>query len=208
MNQTIDTIIFDLGGVLVDWNPVYLYKKVFNTDEKVTWFLENVCTSDWNVAQDGGRTIAEANAQKIKEYPEYKTEILMFYDRWEEMFSGSIEQMVEIQQYLIHQTNYKVVALTNWSAETWDRGVSLFPFFKDFDNVLVSGKESTRKPFDEIYKLALEKFEIKNPATAVFVDDNLNNVLAARKNGLHGIHYKSTSQYIEELQKLNVKIGL
>ncbi|MFT7331779.1 MAG: 2-haloacid dehalogenase, partial [Roseivirga sp.] len=92
MNCKIDTIIFDLGGVLVDWNPKYLYEKIFDTQEEVKWFLNNVCTSDWNIEQDGGRTIEEANSLKIAEFPEYEDEIKLFYNRWEEMFTGAIEK--------------------------------------------------------------------------------------------------------------------
>ncbi|MCF6297809.1 MAG: hypothetical protein L3J08_07490 [Flavobacteriaceae bacterium] len=90
MNKEINTIIFDIGGVLVDWNPEYLYKKVFDTQEEVDWFLNHVCTPEWNIKQDAGRTIAEANQVKIAEFPKYEEQIKLFYGRWEEMFSGAI----------------------------------------------------------------------------------------------------------------------
>ncbi len=130
MHPKIDTIIFDLGGVLVDWKPEYLYRKVFNGDEhKVQWFLKNVCTSEWNAAQDAGRTIAEANAIKIAEFPEYKNEIISFYNRWEEMFSGPITENLQLFKKLKTTGNYKIYALTNWSAEKWDKGVTVVSFF-------------------------------------------------------------------------------
>ncbi|MFT4643325.1 MAG: 2-haloacid dehalogenase, partial [Candidatus Azotimanducaceae bacterium] len=178
MNCKIDTIIFDLGGVLVDWNPKYLYEKIFDTQEEVKWFLNNVCTSDWNIEQDGGRTIEEANSLKIAEFPEYEDEIKLFYNRWEEMFTGAIEKSVEIQQELINNPNYRVYALTNWSAEKWEKGKELFPFFNDFEGVIVSGQENMRKPHDEIYQLILDRFSI-NPKTTVFIDDNLENTIAS-----------------------------
>ena len=132
MNSKIKTIIFDLGGVLVDWDPQNLYRKIFESQEEVDWFLNNVCTSEWNIEQDGGRTIKEAVELKTQEFPDFKENIELFYNRWEEMFNGAIEENVVIQQKLIANENYRVYALTNWGAETWNRGVKLFPFFNDF----------------------------------------------------------------------------
>jgi 2-haloacid dehalogenase len=205
MNCKIDTIIFDLGGVLVDWNPKYLYEKVFDTQEEVKWFLKNVCTSDWNIEQDGGRTIEEANSLKIAEFPEYEDEIKLFYNRWEEMFTGAIEKSVEIQQELINNPNYRVYALTNWSAEKWEKGKELFPFFNDFEGVIVSGQENMRKPHDEIYQLILDRFSI-NPKTTVFIDDNLENTIASARNGIESIRFKSPQQLKRDLLKLGVTL--
>jgi 2-haloacid dehalogenase len=205
MNCKIDTIIFDLGGVLVDWNPKYLYEKIFDTQEEVKWFLNNVCTSDWNIEQDGGRTIEEANSLKIAEFPEYEDEIKLFYNRWEEMFTGAIEKSVEIQQELINNPNYRVYALTNWSAEKWEKGKELFPFFNDFEGVIVSGQENMRKPHDEIYQLILDRFSI-NPKTTVFIDDNLENTIASTRNGIESIRFKSPQQLKRDLLKLGVTL--
>ena len=96
MGAKIDTIIFDLGGVLVDWKPEYLYRKIFGDEQKVQWFLKTICTSKWNAEQDAGRTIAEANSIKIAEFPEYQKEIRQFYERWEEMLNGPIVGTVDI----------------------------------------------------------------------------------------------------------------
>tara|TARA_B110000240_G_C13504402_1_gene455434 strand:+ start:598 stop:1215 length:618 start_codon:yes stop_codon:yes gene_type:complete len=203
MNSKIDTIIFDLGGVLVDWNPKYLYEKIFDSQEEVEWFLNNVCTSDWNIEQDAGRTIEEANALKIAEFPDYEKFINMFYERWDEMFSGLIQESVKIQQKLIADKNYKVYALTNWSAEKWELGKQLFPFFNDFEGVVVSGQENTRKPFDDIYQLILKRYSII-PENSVFIDDNFENTLGSSRNGIHSIHFKSPEQLKSDLKKLNV----
>ena len=199
----IDTIIFDLGGVLVDWNPKYLYEKIFDSQEEVEWFLNNVCTSDWNIEQDAGRTIEEANALKIAEFPDYEKFINMFYERWDEMFSGPIQESVKIQQKLIADKNYKVYALTNWSAEKWELGKQLFSFFNDFEGVVVSGQENTRKPFDDIYQLILKRYSII-PENSVFIDDNFENTLGFSRNGIHSIHFKSPEQLKSDLKKLNV----
>ena len=188
MNSKINTIIFDLGGVLVDWDPINLYRKVFETEEEARWFLDHVCTSDWNIEQDGGRLIADAVALKIAEFPDYKKQIELFYTRWEEMFQGIIEENVTIQQALIKNPNYQVFALTNWSGEKWKRSLELFPFFKDFEGVVVSGTEKTRKPFDDIYQLILSRYNIES-SKALFIDDNLDNVNGAIKNGINAVQY-------------------
>lgn len=203
MNSNIDTIIFDLGGVLVDWDPMNLYKKVFVSEEKANWFLVTICTPEWNVEQDGGRTIAEAVELKIIEFPEYKKEIELFYERWEEMFSGVIQANIEVQQQLIANPNYKVYALTNWSAEKWEIALELFPFFNDFDGVIVSGIEKTRKPFDAIYQLLLDRFNI-NPEKALFIDDNLENVNAAKKNKINSLQFTGNEQLIDQISKFNI----
>lgn len=203
MNSKIDTIIFDLGGVLVDWNPRNLYKKVFDTNEQVEWFLNNVCTPEWNEEQDAGRTIAEANALKIAEFPAYENVIKLFYERWDEMFKGPISETVELQQKFIANPNYRVYALTNWSAEKWEEGKRLFPFFNDFEGVIVSGQENTRKPFDAIYQLLLKRYSII-PENAVFIDDNFENTVGALKNNIHAIHFKSPQQLKDDLKELNI----
>lgn len=200
MNCKIDTIIFDLGGVLVDWKPEYLYRKVFNGHEKkVEWFLNKVCTSAWNAEQDGGRTIEEAEKIKIAEFPEHADLIRLYYEQWHQMFSGPIEENVDLFKALKATGNYKIYALTNWSAEKWDMALELFPFFHFFDGVVVSGQEKMRKPHQEIYNLIIGKFSIK-PENAIFIDDNEENVIAAKALKIHGIHYKSPQQLLNELR--------
>ncbi|HEY9220779.1 MAG TPA: HAD family phosphatase [Lutibacter sp.] len=200
MTYNIDTIIFDLGGVLVDWKPEYLYRKVFNGDEKkVQWFLSKVCTSAWNADQDGGRTIEEGVTSKIAEFPEHEDLIRLYYEQWHQMFSGPIEENVELFKALKASGNYKIYALTNWSAEKWDKGLELFPFFHFFDGVVVSGQVKMRKPFPEIYNLIIDKFSI-NPENTIFIDDNEENVNAAAALKINGIHYKSPQQLLSELK--------
>lgn len=119
------------------------------------------------------------------------------------MFSGPIQESVKIQQKLIADKNYKVYALTNWSAEKWELGKQLFPFFNDFEDVVVSGQENTRKPFDDIYQLILKRYSII-PENSVFIDDNFENTLGSSRNGIHSIHFKSPEQLKSDLKKLNV----
>lgn len=192
-SQSIDTIVFDLGGVLVDWNPEYLYEKIFPDPEARRYFLENICTADWNAAQDGGRTIAEANEILLALYPEYREAILAYYDRWEEMFRGPVPGTLEIFYRLTENPAYKVYALTNWSAETWERGLKLFPFFSLFDGILVSGHEKMIKPGPEIYHLLMERFDL-DPGKLIFFDDNKKNVVAAQQLGFNAFVFQSPEQ--------------
>lgn len=206
MKNPIDTIIFDLGGVLVDWKPEYIYRKVFNgNEEKVQWFLNTVCTSEWNIAQDAGRTIEEAVTLKIAEFPQYEDWIRLFYKEWHHMFSGTIADNVALFQQLKASKKYKIYALTNWSAETWEKALELFPFFKEFDGVVVSGIEKTRKPYPKIYTILLNRYHI-NPEKAIFIDDNKENVVTATTLKINGIHYTNTSQLIKSLQSYHIAI--
>ncbi|PCH49028.1 MAG: HAD family hydrolase [Flavobacteriaceae bacterium] len=205
MKQEIDTIIFDLGGVLVDWNPAYVYRPVFNNDEeKVQWFLKTVCTSDWNNEQDSGRTIEEAVAIKIKEFPQYEKWIRVFYNEWHHMFSGPIKENVALFQQLKASGNYKIYALTNWSAEKWELALKLFPFFNNFNGVVVSGQEKTRKPNPELFKILMNRYEIISKK-AIFIDDNKENILAAKTLNFHGILYKNPLQLLETLHTYHIK---
>jgi 2-haloacid dehalogenase len=203
MNK-IDTIIFDLGGVLIDWNPEYLYLKVFNGNpEKMQWFFDNICTSDWNENQDAGYPLAQATEDRVLLFPEYENEIRMFYGRWVEMLAGEITGTVTILKKLVERKNYKVVALTNWSAETFPIALERFDFLKWFEGIVVSGEEKTRKPFDAIFNLTLNRFNIK-AENSIFIDDNLRNIEAAKKLGIKGIQFESPEKLYKQLQTFNI----
>ncbi|HBK70468.1 MAG TPA: HAD family hydrolase [Flavobacteriaceae bacterium] len=200
----IDTIIFDLGGVLIDWSPKYVYRKVFNGDEeKVEWFLNNICTMDWNMEQDAGRTWQEATDLLIKQHPEYKEWIQVYADRWEEMLGGPIQETVHILDNLKTSNTCILYALTNWSAETFPIALKRFDFLQHFKGIVVSGEEKTRKPFTKIYEIILDRYNI-NPEKAIFIDDNLENIITAKSLGIHGIHFKNASQLKTDLEKFNI----
>ena len=204
--STIDTIIFDLGGVLIDWNPKYVYRNVFDGDEgKVDWFLNNICTSEWNVAHDAGRSLKEGTDLLINQYPEYESWIRIYYDHWPDMLGGPISDSVSILQQLKQSNAYNLYALTNWSAETFPVALDRFDFLGQFEGIVVSGAEKTRKPFQKIYEITLARYNI-TPENAVFIDDNFDNVQAAKESGINGIHYKSATQLLNELRAMNVAI--
>lgn len=201
----IDTIVFDLGGVLVDWNPEYVYKTIFDKEEDMRWFFKNITTGDWNEEQDAGRSLADGTELLVKQFPEHEANIRAFYDRWEEMLGGPIQETVDILHHLKYKTDYRLYALTNWSAETFPVALKRYDFLHWFEGIVVSGDEKTRKPFLPIYKTLLSRFNI-NPATAVYTDDNVRNLYPAKELGLHTIHFQSPQQFKKDLQELGVEM--
>ncbi len=204
--KKIDTIIFDLGGVLIDWNPEYVYLEVFKGDrEKMQWFFDNVCTHDWNENQDAGYPLSKATEERVALFPEHEEHIRMFYGRWEEMLGKAIEGTVEILKKLIESKQFKVVALTNWSHETFPIALETFDFLHWFEGILVSGEEKTRKPFKDIYELTLDRFNIE-AEKSVFIDDNLRNINAAKELGINTIHFKNPEQLKTQLSAFDITI--
>jgi len=200
-----NTIIFDLGGVLIDWNPDYVYRKIFSNEDDMQWFYKNICTPDWNEEQDAGRSLKEATELLVQEYPEHEENIRAYYDRWEEMLGGPIHGTVKILARLKENPEYRTYALTNWSAETFSIALSKYDFLHWFDGRIVSGEEKTRKPFPEIYKLLISRFHI-DPSNAVYIDDNPRNLQPARDLGMQTIHFQSPQQLETELQKLGIML--
>lgn len=199
----IKNIIFDLGGVLIDWNPNYVFKEVFKDDEKLAWFYREICTMDWNENQDAGYPLKKATEERIALFPQYEDWIRMYYGRWEEMLGESIQGTVDLLKQCVDSPALKVVALTNWSAETFPIALKKFDFLQWFEGIVVSGEEMTRKPFPDIYQTTLKRFDLK-PEQSLFIDDNKRNIEAAKALGIHCIHFSSPKQLEKELKKLNV----
>jgi 2-haloacid dehalogenase len=204
MNKT-ETIIFDLGAVLIDWNPRYLYRKIFRDDSKMEWFLNNICTPDWNEEQDAGRSFREATDLLIKQHPEWEAEIMAFWLRWEEMLAGPIEGTVEILNTVKTSEKYKLLALTNWSAETFPIARSKYDFLGWFEGIVMSGEEKTRKPFSKFYKIMIERYNL-NPETCVFIDDNPRNIEGGRHLGINGILFTDPKQLKESLNLYGIRL--
>jgi 2-haloacid dehalogenase len=198
-----ESIIFDLGGVLVDWNPDYVYRTIFNDEKKMREFYEEICTSEWNEEQDAGRGLKEATEELVARYPHEEKNIRAYYDRWEEMLKGPIEGTVEVLEKVKIKGEHRLYALTNWSAETFPVALKRFEFLQWFDGRLVSGEEKTRKPFIEIYELLISRFNI-DPATALYIDDNERNLKPPQELGIYTIHYKSPHQLEEEFRLLGI----
>jgi 2-haloacid dehalogenase len=197
------SIIFDLGGVLFDWNPRHLYRKLFPGDaEKMEWFLSNICTQDWNVKQDAGRPFSEAVAELIERHPEYEDLIRAYDIRWEEMVTGAIGASVDILAAL-RQNNYRLYALSNWSVEKFCSVRTRYEFLDWFDAILISGEVGLVKPDSRIYLILLEKTGLSAPQ-CLFIDDSLENVMAAQKLGFNTIHFRTPEQLRDELAAMGI----
>jgi 2-haloacid dehalogenase len=199
----ITTIIFDLGGVLIDWNPAYVFDTLIPEEEKRKHFFENICTPEWNEEQDAGRSIKEANEVLIQKHPEWKGHIEAYYGRWEEMLGGPIEETVEVLRQLKDSGRYKLYALTNWSAELFPIALQRYEFLHWFHGRLVSGEEKLRKPATEFYQLLLDRFNFKKEE-ALFIDDNLRNAEAAETFGIETIRFRNAIQLKAALQEKGI----
>ncbi|HHX32303.1 MAG TPA: HAD family phosphatase [Bacteroidales bacterium] len=197
----IQNVIFDFGGVLIDWNPKYLYRNVFETEEEMNFFLENVCRYDWNLLQDAGRSLSEATLILQKEHPKYSEEIAYYYGRWEEMLGGTIDENVKLIKPL--KKRYKLYGLTNWSAETLPIAMEKYIFFKDLDGVVVSGDEKIIKPDPEIYEVLLNRYSI-DAESSLFIDDNADNILTAKKMGFKTVHFTDKVNLEQLLKSENI----
>ena len=199
----IETVIFDLGKVLIDWEPRRLFRKIFDDEEEMEYFLNNICTPDWNVQQDKGRLIADANELLIAQFPKYKNQIEAFYGRWEEMLGGPIQPTVDILKELVDAKKQRIYALTNWSAETFPVAIRDYDFLQWFEGILVSGDEKMIKPDLAIYDLICKRYNI-DPTTSVFIDDSLKNIKGCEKYGMKGIHFQTGEQLRGELEEMGV----
>jgi 2-haloacid dehalogenase len=191
-------VIFDLGGVLLDWNPRHLYRKLFDGDEAaMEHFLARVCTTEWNERQDAGRTFAEATESLMPHHADKRELIEAWGRRFGEMIPGAIEGTVEILRDL-KARNVPVYAITNWSAETFPPQRERFAFLDWFDGIVVSGQERVIKPDPRIFEILLTRHGVA-ARDAVFIDDVPANAAAASALGIHGIHFRSPEQLRRDL---------
>ncbi len=200
--MNITNIIFDFGGVLIDWDPKYLYKKVFNDKNELNHFLTNVLPPDWNVRFDEGNDMQKNINELSKQNPKYKNEIQMYKDRWTEMLKGDMPQNTQLLEPL--SKKYNLYGLTNWSAETFPIAYEKYNFFKIFKGIVVSGEEKLVKPNPDIYKILLSRYKL-NPENSLFIDDLLKNIEAAKTLKINTIHYKNDINLQNELVKFGIK---
>lgn len=199
----IKNIIFDVGDVLLDWNPRYLYEKHFEDKNEMNYFLENICNHDWNREQDRGRPFAEAVQILQRQFPEYQEKIAMYDDCWATMLRSDIPETVEILNSV--SKTHNIFGLTNWSAEKIKVAYERFDFLKQFDGIVVSGEEKLVKPDHRIYYLLLQRFGIK-AQESLFIDDNPANVKAAQELGIYAIQFTNPQSLKEELKSFNILV--
>lgn len=188
----IKNVIFDFGCVLINWSQHNLYDTYFGSKEKTNWFIDNICTWEWNNQTDVGKTFASSVEEKIAEFPEWEKEIRMYWERWEDMIGGTVEGM---QDWIceLKKAGYKVYGLSNWSAETFPLVKEKFPVFKMMDGIVISGEELIAKPDYRIYQILLNRYNLQ-ANECVFVDDRQSNIDAAKELGIHGITFANCEQ--------------
>ena len=181
--------VFDLGGVLIDWNPRHLYRKLFSDEATMETFLTDICNLAWNRAQDAGRPIAEGVRELQARHPAQAELIAAYYGRWPEMLGGPIEASVAILKELKAQGT-PLYALTNWCRETFPIARARFDFLDWFDGIVVSGEEGLVKPDPRIFELLFARYGF-SPAETVFIDDSAENAAAGAALGCHGMEFTS-----------------
>ena len=186
-SKTIDAVVFDLGGVLIDWNPRHLYRKLFEEEAEMEHFLTEICSPVWNVSLDAGKPFDVGIAELSRRYPEQAHLIAAWKSRWEEMLGGAIDGTVAILEEL-HARGVALHALTNWSAETFPIGRSHYPFLARFRTILVSGQEKLVKPDPRIFHLLVQRTGVA-PERTIFIDDSEKNANAAAGLGFHAIRF-------------------
>ncbi len=196
--------VFDLGGVFVDWNPMYLFRKLFDTEEEAQWFQDEICTLDWNLEFDAGDIYAEGVARLITRFPRYWREIQAYDKRWKETIGGFIEGTIAIHDELI-AAEVPTFAITNFSWEKWMSCLPEWPFLEKFDGVVVSGLEGMVKPDPRIYRIFCERYGLA-AESCVFIDDNGANVVSARKFGMTAIEFSTPEALRAELIELGLPL--
>jgi 2-haloacid dehalogenase len=198
----IDTVIFDVGNVLLDWNPRHLYRKLFADEERMEWFLANICTPAWNLERDRGRSFAEAVRELVARHPEWEREIRAFDERWHETIAGEIAGSIELLPQL-KKKGIGLFALTNFSREKYDETFLRFPFLREFEGIIVSGHEGLLKPDAAIFRLFLDRYA-REASRCLFVDDSARNVEGARRVGMEAVQFSDAASLRRDLARLGL----
>jgi 2-haloacid dehalogenase len=198
-------VVFDLGGVLIDWDPRHLYKRIFDSEEEMEAFLSTVCTPQWNAELDRGRSFKEMVELLCSEHPEWRDQIEAYHLRWDEMLGEGFEGSVRILREL-HSAGYPLYALTNWSAETFHIARERYGFLSLFAEIVVSGEVGLVKPDPRIYELLVERTGL-DPCRTVFVDDRAENVRVAKKHGFICVLFQEPGQLRRDLTDLGLLAG-
>ena len=193
----IKNIIFDIGAVLIDWNPRHYYRQIMKNDAEVEKFLTEICTFEWNHSLDLGRPWEDARHELVSKYPEYTKYIDAYWNNWLEMISEPIQGSVDILKSLKNM-GFPVYALSNWNHITFQVALKEFDFLNIFDGRIVSGEVKLAKPDPRIYKLLLETFGLV-PEESLFIDDRIDNVEVARKLGIKAVQFISPENLQDDL---------
>ena len=199
----LDTVVFDLGGVLADWDPRYLYRGLFDGDEQaMEEFLTDVCSPEWNHAMDAGRPREEAVAELVAHHPEHEALIRAWVERWEDMLGPEIAGTATVVAELADR-GVRLLALTNWSAETFPTARARFESFAHFEAIVVSGEHGLAKPDPRLFHLLLERHRV-DPARAAYVDDRPDNAAAAAALGMTAVVFTDPDRLRTDLTRLGL----
>jgi len=183
-------VVFDFGGVLIDWDPRYLYRSLFaGREADMEYFLTEVCSQDWNEQQDRGRSFAEGIAELTTRHPDWAEMIAAYDKRWPEMLAGSIDGTVAVLRD-VNASGCPLFGLTNWSAEKFPVARDRFAFLDWFDGIVVSGEVGLKKPDPSIFEHLCQRFDL-TPAETIFIDDSQINVDVATSLGFQALHFLS-----------------
>lgn len=207
--MAIKAVVFDFGGVLIDWSPEYLYRQLIPDETERRWFLTHVCSMDWVIRQDGGQPIVEATDELVGKFPDHAPLIRAFYERWHEMVAGELEEGVAIMEKL-EAVDVPLFGLTNWSAETFPYAWEHYPVLRRFRDIVVSGRVKLVKPDPAIFAAMRQRIELQlpgiQPSELVFIDDNLKNAEAATALGWHGVHHTGAAKTEAKLRELGLPV--
>lgn len=198
-------IVFDLGGVLIDWDPRHMYRKLFDNEAEMEQFFAEVATMEWNGQQDAGRRWEDGIALLRAQHPDQADLIAAYYDRWDEMLAGPIVGTLEILAGL-KSAGYEIHALTNWSHQTFPIARERYEFLDWFQHIVVSGEEKMIKPDPRLYRILLDRIG-HDAASCIFIDDSAANIEAAVALGFDAIRFESPEQLGEELAARGVAVG-
>jgi 2-haloacid dehalogenase len=205
MSTRINAITFDLGGVLIDWNPRHLYRKLYGADEAgMERLLTDVCNPEWNAQLDAGRPLAEAVAELAAAHPDQAEMIVAYGQRWDEMLGPAFEETVAILRE-VRAAGYPTYALSNWSAETFEVTRRRYPFLDEMDGILISGEVGVGKPDPAIFRAFLARFGLTAGET-VFIDDWDRNVATASSLGIVAIQFKGAAKLRADLRALGLPL--
>jgi 2-haloacid dehalogenase len=198
----VDSVVFDVGGVLIDWDPRHLYRKIFADDTTMEWFLAEVCTPAWHAQHDVGASYGDTIPALVADHPAWVREIRAWHERFTEMYAGPIDGTVLLLEGL-HRRRVPVVASTNWGAESWAKAKVAYPFLGLLDGALVSGEVGIAKPDPAFYDLLVETFEL-DPGRTLYIEDNLTNLRAAAQHGFVTHAFTSPDALASHLRRLGL----
>lgn len=204
MTAAIEHIVFDIGKVLIHWDPTIPYQRIIPDQDERRWFFENVCTHDWNMEQDRGREWPVAEAELIEKFPDHADNIKAFRKHWHEMVVPAYHDSVAVMEGLIDQ-GHDVTMLTNFAADTFRHAREMYPFLNKPRGVTVSGEVRLIKPDIEIYQLHTREFGL-DPSKTLFIDDTAINVEGAKRAGWHAVQFTGIDNLKADLARFGFTV--